>query len=541
MATPLFLVGFMGAGKTTVGTRIAAASARRFVDLDDAIAAAGGRPTAELVAADEPAFRRLEAETLATLVTEASRAGDGLVIATGGGAAAHGDNLARMRAAGVVVALSASPRAVLARCGRSSGRPLLPTSTTEVATLMRRREPSYRRAHAVVDTDDLAPDAVAARVLEVEATWARARPHDVATILALADRTSPVVVTPAALDGALVRRFLGDRIGRVALVTDDNVAAAWAQPAHIALADAGLDVRVVTVPAGEASKSFATYQRVCEQLVAAGLDRSGAVIALGGGVVGDLAGFAAATLFRGVPVVQLPTTLVAMTDSAIGGKTGIDLPAGKNLIGAFWQPRLVAAHLPVLATLPSRERRAAFGELWKYALLDGAETWAAVDAIAPWAAAGGAEVPAEVGAVVERCARYKGWIVSRDEREVKGERALLNLGHTVGHAIEAEAGWRLLHGECIALGLVASCRVSAALGLVDASLEVRVADAVRRSGLDADLDPWLTDAVLARIGYDKKRTGNRIGFVAVREVGGCEVVPIDSDELSRILRPRAAL
>jgi 3-dehydroquinate synthetase len=231
-----------------------------------------------------------------------------------------------------------------------------------------------------------------------------------------------------------------------------------------------------------------------------------------------------------------------MTDSAIGGKTGIDLPAGKNLVGAFWQPRLVASHMPVLATLPARERRAGFGELWKYGLLDGEDTWNAVDALAGWARGpGDAPIPPGARDVVERCARYKGWIVSRDERETRGERALLNLGHTVGHAIESEAGWRLLHGECVALGLVASCRVSAALGLADAALEARVADAIRRSGLDADLDPWLTDAVIARIGVDKKRAGKRIGFIAVRDVGACEVVSLDTDELSRILRRPTAL
>jgi shikimate kinase / 3-dehydroquinate synthase len=536
MASPLFLVGFMGAGKTTVGRLLAAARGRRFLDLDDAIAAAGGAPTAELVARDEAAFRRLEADTLARVIA------DDTVIATGGGAAAFGDNLARMRAAGVVIALSASPASVRSRCGSGAGRPLLPDDDEQLAALLRRREPAYRRAHAVVDTDGVAAETVAARALAVEDAWRRAAPHEVATALALAERTCPVVVTGERFDGALVHRFLGDRPGRIALVTDSNVAAHWAESARAALAGAGLDVHVATIPAGEASKSMAMYQRLCDELVGAGLDRSGAVVALGGGVVGDLAGFVAATLFRGVPVIQLPTTLVAMTDSAIGGKTGIDLPAGKNLVGAFWQPRLVAAHLPVIATLPPRERRAAFGELWKYALLDGEDTWAAVDAIAPWAAAPDlAPVPAELRGVVERAARYKGWIVSRDERETRGERALLNLGHTIGHAIEAEADWRLLHGECVGLGLVAAARVSAALGLVAASLEARIVDALRRSGLDADLDPWLTDAVLSRVGFDKKRTGTHIGFVAVREVGRCDVVPIATAELSRILRRRATL
>ncbi len=292
------------------------------------------------------------------------------------------------------------------------------------------------------------------------------------------------------------------------------------------------------MPAGEASKSLAEYGRLCDALIRAGLDRTSAVVGLGGGVVGDLAGFAAATLFRGVPVVHWPTTLVAMTDSAIGGKTGIDADAGKNLLGAFWQPRLVGCHLATLATLPARERRAAFGELWKYALLDGEAMWTEVAALAPWAAASATNDAPAVGLaeVVRRAAAYKAWIVSRDERETRGERALLNLGHTVGHAIETAAAGALVHGEAVALGLIAAARVSHALGLADPDLEPRLVDALRATGLDADLDPWLTAPVLARVAVDKKRAGKTLRFVAIRAIGACELVDMSVDDLPRILR-----
>ena len=331
------------------------------------------------------------------------------------------------------------------------------------------------------------------------------------------------------VDGALVRAHLPGAT-RLAIVTDRAVAAHWLEPARRALGTA----EVVEIEPGEASKSFAVYQQLAEQLVARGLDRGSAIVALGGGVVGDLAGFVAATLFRGIPVVQLPTTLVAMTDAAIGGKTAIDLPAGKNLVGAFWQPRLVACGLATLQTLPARERRAGFGELWKYALLDGPAMWRAVDACTGWAMAGGAPPPA-LREVIERAIAYKAAIVGRDEHERTGQRALLNLGHTVGHAIEAEAG--LHHGEAVGLGLVAACRVSAALGRCDPQLEAEVVAALGRTGLPSDLDPYLRAPVLDRIRVDKKRTGDRVRFLVVGEVGSCEPYDIAVDELSRILRP----
>jgi len=543
MPRPLFLVGFMAAGKTTVGRLVAAALGRRFVDLDDEIARVAGEPAARLVARDEPAFRRHEAVALARLAAAAAETDDGPVIATGGGAAADPDNLAVMRGAGLVVALAVSLAESRRRAGPPGSRPLLARPDDEVAALYRRREAAYRRAHAAVATDDASPDAVAARVVAVVRSADRLpdRTTAHAAFLALGDRTYPIVVDDLPLDGALVAAALPDA-GRVALVTDANVAAAWGDVARDALAAAGLEPHVVVVPAGEATKSLGHYGRLCDELVAAGLDRTSAVVGLGGGVVGDLAGFVAATLFRGIPVVHWPTTLVAMTDSAIGGKTGVDLAAGKNLVGAFWQPRLVACHTPTLATLPARERRAGFGELWKYALLDGEDTWAQAEALAPWAAADHPADPGDLlGDVIGRAAAYKAWVVGRDERETRGERALLNLGHTVGHAIETAAAGRLVHGEAVALGLVAACRVSRRLGLAGLDLEGRVVDALRRTGLDAELDPWLTPEVLDRVAVDKKRAGRTLRFVAVRAPGACELVDMSVSDLPSFLRPEESL
>jgi shikimate kinase/3-dehydroquinate synthase len=552
MSRHVFLTGFMATGKSTVGRLLAARLRRPFLDLDDAIEAAAGRSVAEIFEQEgEDGFRRRETAALQRIT-----AGPAAIVATGGGAACHGDNLAHMRACGLVVALTAPLAVVQARAGAAAderARPLLQRSQAEVEALYRRREPIYRQAHACVRTEDSDPALLARHVAGLVAR-AEALPAEIlarASLVALSreEDVYPVVVSEGALAGlgALLERVLsGRRVTRVAVVSDSNVAPLYGQRVVRALAVVGLDSSVHVVPAGERAKSFGELARLIDGLVEAGLDRRSLVIALGGGVVGDLAGFAAATLYRGVACVQVPTTLLAMVDSAIGGKTGIDVAAGKNLVGAFWQPRLVAADPETLATLPARERRAAFGEVIKYALLDSEELYGAVDALAPAMAADApaSELAPELTGVIRRCAAIKSWIVTRDEREETGERALLNLGHTLGHAIEVAHGYDgILHGEAVALGLVAACRVSARLGLCEPTLEARVADTVRRAGLDADVDGHLRGQlgggggarVLDFIGTDKKRTGQRIGFVTVRAVGDCGVTEVPLAELTRIL------
>ena len=524
---PLFLIGFMAAGKTSVGRAIAALAGRRFVDLDDVIAL-GGIPVATLVARDEAEFRKREAAALAGVI---AAAGDGPVIATGGGAAAYADNLARMRAAGLVVALGvdlaeAESRAAAEQAVRpAAARPLL-ASAAELAAA---RAPVYRRAHAVVDTTGRSIAEVVELVRAVERAW-RTAPHGASTLVALGERSYPISVTDR-LDPAAIRAALGSP-SKIAVVTDANVLRHWGAPL------AGLGETIAIEP-GEASKSLATYERLANQLIAAGLDRGSAIVALGGGVVGDLAGFVAATLFRGIAVAQVPTTIVAMADAAIGGKTAVDLPAGKNLVGAFWQPRLVACALETLVTLPVRERRAGFGELWKYALLDGSELWSAVVTCAGWAAGPAATPPPpELRTVIDRAIAFKAAIVGRDERELTGHRALLNLGHTVGHAIESATG--MLHGEAVGLGLIAACRVSAELCGLRHDLEHEVVAALRASGLPGDLEPYLTDDVLARLQVDKKRIGGNLRFIVIREVGACEPADIAVTEVRRILRANPA-
>lgn len=532
---PIFLVGFMASGKSTVGRELAALLDRPFVDLDDMIEAGAGQSVQSIFADHgEAHFRRLEAAALGEAI-----AGPPAVVATGGGAPCYQRGLERMRDAGLVVSLDASLDRLLARVSDPATRPLLAKPAEELRALYQLRQPIYRQAHAAVRTDEATPREVARRVagLVHAAAGIPAFALPSASLVALADRPAPVIVADGSLArvGELAWRALGSA-GTLGLVSDSNVAPLYGERVRAALEAEGFRVVSATVPAGEGAKQFSEFERLCGAMVEGGLDRHSAIVALGGGVVGDLAGFVAASLYRGIRVIQVPTTVLAMVDSAIGGKTGINIAAGKNLVGAFWQPSFVLADPEVLATLPARERRAAFGELVKYALLDSEELFDQVDAVAPAMAADTREIPQELGEVIRRCAAIKSWIVTRDEREETGERALLNLGHTVGHAIEAATDYAgFLHGEAVAIGLVAACRVSAALGIADADLEARTVATLERAGLDVALDPWLRDDVLSRIGVDKKRTGSRIRFVTLRAVGAPGLTDIELEELVRIL------
>lgn len=504
------------------------------VDLDSLIEEDANQSVAQIFATEgEAKFREREVAALQKVC-----GGEVAVIATGGGTPCQGDNLQRMKDSGVVVNLATELATALQRAGESpDARPLLKQSATEIETLYRERAPVYRRAQLSVSSEEKSPERIAEAIAMALACTdgLPTSMAEAATIVALPERSYPVVVQEGCLSalGPALRARLPS-VASVAIVSDDNVMPLYGKTVQDSLSGAGLKVVSHTVPPGEQSKEIAIFSDLCDSLIASGLDRSSAVIALGGGVVGDLAGFAASCLFRGVPVIQVPTTLLAMTDSAIGGKTGINSKHGKNLVGAFWQPTLVWADPITLTTLSQRERRAAFGELVKYALLDG-ELWPAVERLAPIVCAEELEPSKELAELVRACAGLKAAIVSADERE-SGLRATLNLGHTIGHAIEAHAGYgQILHGEAVALGLLATCRVSHRLGLCDEKLESQVAVVLKSAGLAADLEPWLKTKVLDRMGVDKKRTGSKVRFIAVVKPGDVRRQDIELTELTGLL------
>ena len=330
------------------------------------------------------------------------------------------------------------------------------------------------------------------------------------------------------LIGEDLLKAAGERIapllkrGRTAVVGDETVLALHGPALSGALAKAGIEASLIGVPAGEASKSFAELEHLCDRLLALELDRGDMLVAFGGGVVGDLAGFAASIYKRGIDFVQIPTTLLAQVDSSVGGKTAIDTPRGKNLIGAFHQPRLVLADLSVLATLPPRQIGAGYAEVIKYGLLGDF-------AFFEWLEANGLKVlalePLALAHAVARSVEMKAEIVAEDEREA-GRRALLNLGHTFGHALEAEVGFGddLLHGEAVALGCAMAFRFSASQGLCPRQDAVRAEAAIASVGLPVRMDqvkgaPFAADRLIAHMGQDKKAEGGKLVLVLARGIG----------------------
>jgi len=320
--------------------------------------------------------------------------------------------------------------------------------------------------------------------------------------------------------GASIARVLPG--ARLAVITDENVARMHLATLLGSLGGAGLDAHSVVIPPGESSKSFSRLEKATEAILAMRLERGDAVAALGGGVVGDLAGFAAAIVKRGMHLIQIPTSLLAQVDSSVGGKTGINSPHGKNLVGAFHQPLLVLADTDVLDTLPRREFAAGYAELAKYGLISDAtffqwleQNWQAVFA-------GG---PARIHAIAESC-RAKARTVAADERE-SGERALLNLGHTFAHALEAECGYdaaRLVHGEAVSIGMVLAHRFSMTQGLAPAADAVRVEAHLKAVGLPTRIaqipgPPMLAERLLSHMEQDKKVSRGRLTFILTRGIG----------------------
>ncbi len=511
------LVGLMGAGKTSIGRRLAARLGLPFRDADVEIELAAGCTIAELFDRfGEREFRDGERRVIRRLL-----AGDPLVLATGGGAFMDADTRATMRREAVSIWLRCSLPVLLHRVAGRTHRPLLNDQNPEevLRRLMAQRHPVYAEADVIIDCTDDSADITTERVLEALLGYRPPRRLS----LALSTASYDVVVGEGLLAraGALLAPVLPQK--RAVVVTDATVA-----PLHLpallhGLAATAIETRTITVPPGETSKTLAMFGEVVDQLLAGGMERRTAVIALGGGVVGDLAGFAAATTLRGLPFVQVPTTLLSQVDSSVGGKTGINTRHGKNLLGAFHQPRMVLADTATLATLPPRELRAGYAEVAKAGLIGDAAFFAWCEANGAAVIAGDREAQAE--AVLRACA-FKALVVGNDEREEKPSdgRALLNLGHTFGHALEAELGYgTILHGEAVAVGMGLAFRLSARLGLCPQADAGRVIAHLESVGLPAEpahLNRRLSASrLMSHMRRDKKMRDSKLNFVLARGVG----------------------
>jgi shikimate kinase/3-dehydroquinate synthase len=504
------VTGFMGTGKTAVGREVARRLGRPFVDMDAEIEARAGKSIPRIFAEDgEAAFRQMEAA-----LCEELSARRGLVIATGGGALVAPANRALMTRSGTVVCLTCAVDEILRRvnAGGNPDRPLLNVADrrAEIERLLEVRREAYAAIPWQIDTASLSVEEVVARVMEVVG------------VITLSVRCPGGEYEIhigngllAHIGGALRAAGVPDG-GRVAVVSNPVVAPLYGMQVEAALRSAGLQPFACSVPDGERHKTLDTVASLYDQFLAAGLDRSGTVLALGGGVTGDVAGFAAATFMRGIRFIQVPTTLLAMVDASVGGKTGVDLPQGKNLVGAFKQPALVVVDPAVLATLPVEEIRSGLAEVIKHGVIGDPDLFAELET-------GACQSPIPVpGSQIARALRVKIAVVEEDPFE-QGRRAVLNLGHTVGHALEKLSGFALRHGEAVGIGIVAAARIAAELDRADSSLADRIEAVLSAWGLPVRCPPFDADAIWKAMAHDKKMRGRSLRWVLPRAIGEVEI------------------
>ncbi len=521
MSDRLFLVGLPGSGKSSVGRLVASRLGWAFVDTDARIEEAAGCSIPAIFREQgEAAFRALEADALA----QAARS-DGAVVATGGGALTHAAG-ERAIASGFSVWLAVSPGIAAARLARQQDaepRPLLESEPrARLESLLEARRDGYARAGASVEVDGLSPDEVCEEVVRL---WGENRsgsraatetPGVVATV-----RTPggiyPIVVRVGALAGLGALCARSGLSGRAFVLTDTGAGPLFAEPALESLRAGGFRAASMAIPAGEEHKTLATAATVYDWLLGERIERSDFLVCLGGGVVTDLGGFAAATALRGVPFIHVPTSLLGMVDAAIGGKTGVDHPLGKNLVGAFAQPRLVIVDPALLATLPSRHLRAGLAELIKHGFILDEELVALLESRSGDPAAMAGEE------LIARSVAIKARVVSEDEREA-GTRMLLNYGHTVGHAVESAAGYsRYLHGEAVAIGMHAAGRIACECGLLTPEALARQQNLLRACGLPERAEGVARDAVLDAMRSDKKVRDGAISWVLLDHIGHAAV------------------
>jgi shikimate kinase/3-dehydroquinate synthase len=505
----LVLTGFMGTGKTVVGREVARRLGLEFVDMDAEIEARAGKSIPRLFTEDgEAAFRRMEAALCHELAARS-----GLVIATGGGALVDPANRAAMMASGVVVCLACDPDEILRRLEPTGGRPLLavPDPGAEIERLLSARRGAHAAIPWQVDTSALSIAEVVHRVLAL------------AEVVTLPVRYPggeyPIHVGEGLLAhvGGALRAAGAPEGSGVAVVSNPIVGPLYAAPVEASLQAAGFRPVACLIPDGEQHKTLATVASLYDQFLVAGLDRGGTVLALGGGVTGDIAGFAAATFLRGVRFAQMPTTLLAMADASVGGKTGVDLPQGKNLVGAFKQPEMVLIDPCVLTTLPTEEIRSGMAEVLKHGLLADPVLFAELES-----------PPSNLQSPVSnlqlaRTLQVKIDVVEQDPFE-RGRRAVLNLGHTVGHGLEQLSGFTLRHGEAVGIGLVAAVRIAVELGRAEPSLVERVEAAVAAWGLPTRCPPFDVETIWTAMAHDKKRRGRALRWVLPLSIGQVEIV-----------------
>ena len=531
----IFLTGLSGSGKSTVGRQVAELLRWDFIDTDTLLSERCGMPVGQvLVEYGEQRFRQMESEALIS-ATDDKR----VVIATGGGVIISEANRAFMREHGLTVYLETSVETAWQRVqeqihqsGNDAVRPLVGESNGQqrLQDLYEVRKQWYEQAALCINTDKDPPDIVTRRIAAFALAGgylnSSSLPQETVT-LQLGKITSQAVVEWSGLRHLSLSLQAAGFSKRVFVVTDSDVGLLYIEPIQDLLADAGFVPRIFTIPAGESSKSLQHWQLILDWLVEQKADHQEAIVALGGGVVGDLAGFVAATYHRGVPLIQVPTSLLAQVDSAIGGKTGINHPLGKNLIGAFYQPQLIIVDPAFLLTLSERVYHEGWAEIVKYGMILDADLFEMLEEQTSLLHTRDATF---LTRIITRCIQLKMDIVQRDERD-GGLRNILNYGHTFGHALEATTEYGTwLHGEAVAVGMEVAGNIAVARGLLTNEHALRQHELlqalhlpVRCPGIDAEF-------VLEKMQRDKKVRAGRTRWVLPTHIGHAEVyddIPLD--------------
>lgn len=528
----VILCGFMGVGKSRIGAELSRLLDVPFIDTDAVIETRAGASIAEIFATDgEVAFRRMESELCRTLDVAG-----GAVVATGGGMIVDPDNFARLDSLGTMVLLESNPETIAARIGDAADRPRLQANRNldGIRSLLDERRDAYDRISFRIATDERTPTDVASEIAErirygedVVRLRADTRPLPGSAPSARATR---VVVRPGATAELARWMDVAGLGGPAVIIAPGVIADRYRDRLSASFASAGRAVQWIPIDDGDANKTLAQAEQLLDTLADAGVGRDGAVIAAGGGVTGDLAGFVAATYMRGIALVHVPTTLLAQVDSSIGGKVGVNRPQAKNLVGTIYPPHLVVTDIELLQSLPQRDLAAGMAEVVKTAIVGDAGLFS-------WlrGRAGGGAIALDADTLdrcVRACVRVKARIVDVDPYE-RDLRRVLNLGHTLGHALEAAAGYDVIrHGEAIAVGLAAAVRLAvarsgAAQSFLDDTLAILSA-----CGLDTTGPAVSPDALRRAMSLDKKRRAGKLTFVLPLAPGRVEIVDdVSEDEI----------
>ncbi|MEE2700686.1 MAG: 3-dehydroquinate synthase [Chloroflexota bacterium] len=545
----IIITGFSGTGKSTVANTIADILGWEVIDTDNDVVSRTGLSISRIFQENgEASFRQLERQA----VQEAC-AMTGRVIAVGGGAVMEESTRQMMEDSGFVVCLEARPETIYRRLNfaeQSSKtpeiRPLLHghDPLTQIRELKAQRQPIYALAHCTVHTDTLTVEQVAKEILMA---WRNDKTNEATISNPFADHPdlAATVETSVGLCPLLAGWGLIEQLGSILvkaniqstvyIITDDKVSALYSRSVQRSLQEVGIEAHTFVFPAGEKSKSLAMAEMLYQWLASRQARRDHTLLALGGGVVGDLTGFVAATYNRGMGFVQVPTSLAAMVDASIGGKTAIDLPAAKNLVGAFYQPRMVVADVSTLRSLPKRETMEGWAEAIKHGLILDADLFKVFEQQANQILVLEPDLTTDV---IRRSMAIKANVVSQDEKETKGIRVLLNYGHTIGHGLEAATEYgQFLHGEAVAIGMMGAAKIGVEIGVTPDYIVERQAKVFQKFGLPMDCPNIDRDKVLAAMSLDKKAVGSSLRWVFLEDIGRATTrTGVSQEVVERILQ-----